>query len=559
MNITSLILVCLFVSPLAAQAADDSQGSDAGGPQILDGFLPSGSGPGTTGTNLPEIFKYQLPTNYDPLGPPIPIVVAYHGFGSSANSVSSWSMIDEEAELRGWAYMAPTGLDDKLFGSPISQQHSEAAIGWMLEQFQIDPDRIYMVGFSMGGGVTANFASRRRDPGGIMIAAMGIVSSDLDWTQSWTLGDQALQGWLENSYNFEGTPAQKPFNYQQASALYFDETSYPPLPGSLVPSLSMASNLQWVPTYLTYHVDSPPPVPGAMDALEALLVSLGTPTQTTIQTYPGPPGPMTWDVLDEVELFDFFDGKLATRLPANFSALQDLGGPVSWAATTQRSLGAFTRIEGDADPLSGSLTVTAVSNATDVVVDAGLAGLSGLWPLRVTASSADADGFRLRLTGFDQAPSYLLDATTGELVTLVDSDPATGSLSVDVGPGVTLSVDVVSDPNWTGSLVTSPNPAGLQSLVSVAIDLAPSSPSGWLIIATDEALYPAKGVLLTALVTPPAIVVPLTLDGNGDAQFDTVIPNDAALLGLRLPTQAVGLDAAGLGESVTNLWGLRIE
>src|SRR6188474_38024 len=74
---------------------------------MFNGNLPAG--PGGTGTDKPEIFKYQLPWNYSPSNAPMPMVIGYHGFGSSAGSVAASSTLDEEANERGWFYLAPTG------------------------------------------------------------------------------------------------------------------------------------------------------------------------------------------------------------------------------------------------------------------------------------------------------------------------------------------------------------------------------------------------------------------------------------------------------------------
>jgi acetyl esterase/lipase len=534
-----------------------------GGPELIDGLIPPG--PGGTGTFLSEIFRYQLPVGYDPEGPELPLIVAYHGFGSSVNSVDDSTTLDEEANARNWIYVAPTGIDDKLFGSPICQQHVEVVIQWMLDNFQVDADRIYMVGFSMGGGVAANFSSRRRDPDGIMIAALGCVSGAFDWTQTWTLADGMLQDWLENNFNFEGNPAQKAFNYKQASGLFFDPFSYPPLPGDIIELNSMTVNLEHMPTYLTYDVDDPlNEIPDTVEALDALLISLGATTLKTVQSGTIDPdtllpAPHSWAVLDETEMYDFFEGKTVERHPESFSAMQDLGGNLSWASTIQRQSQEFTYITGVSDPIGGTLTISDVTNAVSVEVDAGLAGISGIWPVRVTASSADDLGFTLRLTGFDQEPSYLLDATTGELITLVNSDPTTGTLIVHVPATTALDVNVVSNPDWTGKLFSFPSPTTLDQITGVSVNMPAASESAWLIVAAVEQLYVVKGVTLTALAAPPGLVLPLVLDFDGNAGFNTLVPNDPLLLGLRLPCQVVGLDNTATPNSVSNLWAFEIE
>jgi len=533
------------------------------GPIMMDGFIPSG--PGGTGTSLPEIFKYQLPVSYTPGGSDLPLLVAYHGFGSSANSVGPATTLDEEANARDMFYLAPTGIDDKLFGSPICQQHIEVTIQWMIDNFDVDEDRIYMVGFSMGGGVSANFASRHRDPDDMMIAALGVVSPTLDITQSWILGDAALQGWLENTFNFEGNPNQEPFNYIQASAVYFDPFTYPPLPGTLDPVQSMGSNLEYPPTYMTYDIDDTlVQVRGATDEFEQLLMAQGATTMKnvkvgTVDPDSGLPAPHSWAVLEEDEMLDFFGSVTANRYPAAFDAMQDLGGRISWAATLQQTVEEFTYIDGVADTLLGSMTVSNVSNASDVFLDASLAGITGISPVRVTATNNDDRAFKLHLTGFDQTPSYLVDATTGNLITLVDSQVLTNSLLVDVDVGATLDAHVISNPAWTGTITTSPNPTSLLQLTTIDVNLPSTASTGWLIVAAIEQLYAIKGLTLTALAVPPAFIIPLPIDGNGDIIFPTVIPNDPSLVGVRLPLQAIGLDGTGAGDSVTNLWGFEVQ
>lgn len=537
------------------------QDSYSGGAVIQDGFIPAG--PGGTGTSLPEIFKYQVPTGYTPNGTPHPLIVAYHGFGGSANSVGIQSTIDEEADARNWLYLSPTGIDDKLFGSPICQQHTEIAIQWMIDNFNVDEDRIYMVGFSMGGGIVSNFAARRRDPEGIMIAAAGVVSGALDWTKSWVLGDGPLQDWLENEYNFFDNPANEGWKYIQASAIYQDPGTYPPLPGVLVPSLSMASNNELVPTYITYDTgDTLTEVPGSNDLLESLLQLQGTQTFKRVVSGTlggdGMPAPHSWAVLDEVECFDFLEQFTANRAPTDFDAMQDEGKAVSWATTTQNTVEQFTYLDGAVDSGNGELILDRVSNASQVAVDVDVAGVA-TGALRVTAESADANGFTLRLENFDLPPSYLVEHGTSNLITLVDSDPSSNALIVDVPGNAAIDVDVITNSKWVGELVSSPNPTALGQLTNIDINMRSTSTTAYMIVAIEEALYGAKGLTLTALAVPPALVIFVPLDVDGDANFDALIPNDPALSGLRFPCQVVGLDAGNNGDSASNLWGLYID
>ena len=541
--------------PVEQQTYESSGGTP---PTMYDGFLTTAQ----TGTIFPEIFKYQLGNSYDEFGPAHPMVIVYHGFGSSANSVAGASTLDEECDARGYIYASPTGLDDQLFGSPISQKHVKAMIQWLLDNFNVDPDRIFMVGFSMGGGVVTNFAARHRDPADIMIAGLGTVSAAMDWTQTYNQGTAGTQALLENIYNFGADPAAVPFKYRRSSGLYFTEGTYPPLPGVVDTMESMATNLGSIPTYITYDSGDPlTQIPGTNETFESLLLGLGATPTKVVQTGTlggdGLPAPHSWAVLDEAELFDFWDGLTVNRYPEDLVAQQDLGGPASWMSTTQGASGAFTYVEGSANPLTGIIDINSVENAAVVDIDLGATALAG--SIRVTASAAPGEPYTLRLSDLASPPSYLLDHSSGSLVTLVDSDPSTGSIFLDLAAGTSIDVDLVFDPQWTSSLTSSPNPVPINSASTVLVDCPSNGQNAWLIIGLQELLLPIKGVTLTASPIPPAILILLPLDASGDTSFPATIPNDPLFSGLRIPIQLMTLDAQNTPFSVSNLWGFKID
>src|SRR4029453_12425053 len=86
---------------------------------FADRLVPPGAGDGAadaslvtvtlngnqTGTGKPEVLWYQLPDGYSASGPPHPMVIAWHGYGQSARSVSNLSTVDEECNARNWIYL----------------------------------------------------------------------------------------------------------------------------------------------------------------------------------------------------------------------------------------------------------------------------------------------------------------------------------------------------------------------------------------------------------------------------------------------------------------------
>ncbi|RKY22383.1 MAG: hypothetical protein DRQ55_01100 [Planctomycetota bacterium] len=538
----------------------DNAAYDSYAATMQSGILPKT----LTGTDFVEFYHYQIPDSYDGSGPGHPLVIAFHGFGGSSATPGNQSTIDEECNARGWLFVAPTGIDDKLFGAPMSQQNSEAAVQWMIDNFNVDEDRIYAVGFSMGGGIAANFAARRRDPDSIMIAAVGMVSSTFDWVMAYHQNFPLLHDWFTNQFNFNAAPSVDPWPYQQASGAFHIESSYPPYPGSIVPAESMVLNLVDLPVYITYDtLDDLTYVPPINAQLNQDLMDAGFDTLLRVKTGTVDPSdgvtpaPHSWAVLDEVEMFDFFGTQTVDRHPASFEATQDLGGPVSWVDSTQFASGGFSYVSGEADTGSNSLTLFGVANTNALRIDAAAAGLTGM--PRVSASSADVRAFDLTLGDTLQPPSYLTDAISGLLVPLVDSDPLAQTLSVAVPAMGTHDFDVVHDPGWTAALTSTPNPVSIGASSQIDMDGPAGAFGAWFIVAAEEQLLHVQGITLAALPVPPAVVFFVPLDAAGDISFPANIPNGPAFSGIRLPIQAIAVDATHTPIAVTNLWGFEVD
>lgn len=543
---------------------------------FADRLVPPGAGDGAadaslvtvtlngtqTGTGKPELIWYQLPDGYSAAGPPHPMVIAWHGYGQSALSVSNLSTVDEECNARNWIYLSVTGIDDQLFGSPICQQNAQAGIQYMLDNFNVDEERLYMVGFSMGGGCVTSFASRHRDPAGLMIAAVGTVSMTGDWTETYALAPPAQKTLMENPYNFGGPPSAFPFAYQQVSTLYFTPGSYLPAPGTLDAKIAMGDNLDTTPLWLTWDVADPivenPPGMGA--ALAGLVTAAGGAAEA--HPVSGTADPHSWSVLDETQLFDFFTGKSVVRWPLSFHAQLDDSGAVSFTQATQAVEGAFTWYAGTSVPATGTLLLTAVENAAQVTLAGGEASQGDAFPLHLTADSADALGYELELTGFDQPPGYLTLPLDGSLIKGVDSAPVTDSLLPDVPGFATLDANVQSEP-WLGDLSSSPEPALIGNPAQLRLDMPDGpDPAALLVLSLDERLIHIKGGhVITADALAPALqaLLSLALPPTGNVILAADLPNDPVLHGVRVVMQAVSFTAGGQVGNITNLWALHIE
>ncbi|MGQ0553645.1 MAG: hypothetical protein ACT4PU_10540 [Planctomycetota bacterium] len=541
----------LEVRPAAKDFPKSAAAGSASTPVLVNYTLPASS----TGTGMAEPIQYQLPTSYAPHGTPIPLLMAWHGFGNSAGSVALQTTLDEHCESKGWAFLSVTGIDDKLFGPPVSQQNAEAALRFMLEQFRIDPERIYLVGFSMGAGVVANFAARHRDPDDLMIAAIGCVSGSFDWTMTWLL-EPAIQTWMNSSWNFGGPPGLSLFPYQRSSALFHDPLSYPPLPGLHLDLGAMARNLHATPTYLSWDTgDTITYLPPQSLVMAGLLTAAGGVVQTrtvsgTLNPLTGQPATHSWAVLDEAELFAFLEPHSAQRHPASFLGQLDGPAAVSWARVEPRQAGAFSWIVGEADVAGGQIDILDIENALEVQVALDQAGFGAATSLRLRSTSADHDGYRLRLTNGDRPVGALLHATTGAVLPGFDIAPADGALLVTVpAQGVVDAIALIQP--WQAELSLLPDPAAPGSPVELALQAPPGTPMAWLIVALTPGLTPfASGNLLFIELTPPLLFIPVPLDPHGAAHWNLTLPQEPALSGLTLWNQAL---LVGPGPGVSGL------
>jgi pimeloyl-ACP methyl ester carboxylesterase len=187
-----------------------------------------------------DTFSYQIPENYTgETG--VPLLVAFHQWGGNENSNYS-TEFDEEANSRGWLFLSPFGGSANNYNHQAMQSMVESEILWMQEEFNIDKDRIYMVGGSMGGATGAIYANNHLDPTRPMVAATASGSGILDCERRFDEmdGNNSMIEW------FGGTPDEVPFTYHRNSAVFFEDSTQ-----------SMHTNLQNTPLYLDFGSSEP--------------------------------------------------------------------------------------------------------------------------------------------------------------------------------------------------------------------------------------------------------------------------------------------------------------
>jgi len=137
-------------------------------------------------------YSLYVPTSYDATHP-TPLIVALHGLGSSDAAIMRYQGLTDLAEERGYIVVAPMGFNSRgWYGSrgpgrasvrgeaandpenlgELSQQDVMNVLELVRNEFNVDPDRIYLMGHSMGGGGTWHLALTYPD----LWAALGPVA-----------------------------------------------------------------------------------------------------------------------------------------------------------------------------------------------------------------------------------------------------------------------------------------------------------------------------------------------------------------------------------------------
>jgi len=359
-----------------------------------------------TGSGWQEKFLLQLPPT--PPVAPVPLLAVFHKFGSSHGDVLNTTFL-AEVQARGWYCIAPLGARQKHFGNNESQINTRAALELVAQLFPVDRNRVYGVGFSMGGGALANYAARHLDPNGVQFAAIcehtGGVSlahtwfyepDDADLDDDWPTPGANLEppDILEDL--FGGTPAQVPFAYQRCSTVDVDVFT-----GQVGVGTDFARNLSHVPT-LVWMANYDP------------LIYLGTQTNA-FYGHIQPQNPAhqltvvsgtshSWSTLDETVVCDWLQ-QFTLQSPMSGSMLCDEDGVWRHFVVEQVAHTAFTPITWAINVALRRVDVLQTANLLRVSVDAARHNLVGPGLLTLRLTTADGTGDRVRVTGLANPPS----------------------------------------------------------------------------------------------------------------------------------------------------------
>ncbi len=163
-----------------------------------------------------------IPDAYTP-GDPTPLVIGCHGMGGDA-----YSAIDGFASHtgpRGWILAAPHTHGERSGGETSlaarAAQHDVIdLVQYCLDHYDIDSDRIYLSGGSMGGLQTSISAAKYPDLFAAAWEWMGPADLEVIWYE--IDGSFLFQGLADDTViECGGEPTEQPFEYRRRSALEY--------------------------------------------------------------------------------------------------------------------------------------------------------------------------------------------------------------------------------------------------------------------------------------------------------------------------------------------------
>jgi polyhydroxybutyrate depolymerase len=142
-------------------------------------------------------FLLHIPEGYT-ASRPLPLVVVLHGAFSTAREVEKWSGWSQLADREGFIVIYPEGIGILGFlqhwnaghccGKALEKNWNdvafiESAIDGICSQYEVDKQRIYMMGYSNGGMLTYRFAAERSSLLAAAASVAGAINSRVSQDQ----------------------------------------------------------------------------------------------------------------------------------------------------------------------------------------------------------------------------------------------------------------------------------------------------------------------------------------------------------------------------------------
>ena len=330
--------------------------------------------------------------------PHSPMLLLFHGWRGAPIDPFFTDYAPAALE-QGWISVSPRQRGENALGpggqplaSLTSQHDAIKLVDYMRAHYQIDPDRVYVGGFSMGGMMAGMMAAKYPDTFAAAVTHMAIT--DLrDWF--YEVSDYRQSQIITET---GGAPWEIPFEYDRRSPR------------------ERASNLKTVPIAVVHGIsDTVVPPHHAQDFYDAIMAA--DPVRAALRWYEGDHDPSETPPYGGAWAVNFMKDYQRNANPASLRIRTDENKAFYWldiSAHKGSTWNTFTQVDADAAPAEEKIRATVRDNA--------VVGLS----------------FDLARMGFDARVSYVISKTNDALGSSIEAvTPLDGRLYVTAPKGVT--------------------------------------------------------------------------------------------------------------------------
>lgn len=224
-----------------------------------------------------------LPPGFDASGGQrYPLLVYDHSYEGDHDQLVQRTSFPQLTQAAGWIAVCGDLDGPTHWGNEAALFDQNALIQAMITRYHADPARIYLVGFSMGGG-TALLSAINLDHFPFQVAAVASSQGWVDLDQMRQVDNGAFRATIDAAYG--GTLTDQ------------DEQAHSPL--------QLASDLAGIPVYLEHGESDQVVPPSQSRELDDALVSLGDSPEFHLYPDLG----HTEDTIHDQAIIDFFQGK----------------------------------------------------------------------------------------------------------------------------------------------------------------------------------------------------------------------------------------------------------
>ncbi len=306
----------------------------------------------TTLGDTTETFWLQIPGGYQP-GVPAPLLIGWHQWGGNCLEFKTQTDFDSIADARGWIAASHYGVGSTHWNNHPTQSHVVDVINWISQHYTVDPDRIYMVGSSMGGAAPMIFSNNHLDPQGPIIAAAASMSGIQDCERRYY--EQGVNHSMIGA--FGGTPDQVPYEYHRNSAVVFDDSTQSMHYNAMHLPLFLTFGRAWTDSVWRCHAED----------LYNLMIQFADTVVLHESSLPG----HGWAACEEELICDFLENFTAVRTPLTLNINADENGRWYWATIEMRdSVESFARFTASMDTVGIlRLEFNMISNVASASLD----------------------------------------------------------------------------------------------------------------------------------------------------------------------------------------------